>query len=545
MEPVRCHFSMILERALTMLKQLIPTIILLIVSFRYLSPIWIIIGVSTLVLLTTVYLVMLWLRTYVYTSEDQLIVITGVFWKKQTAIPFEKINTVDLSRNVIQRILGTSRLKVDSGAVKVNKSNSELDLVFSLEQARILRKHILQLADSARKQEIGADDTETLKMPLSDEASDDKVKSDTSKPEFWQHNEAESSRGNTGAEAFFGINELEEGTDYDSSNDSTEARNFNAKISSLIIYALTKSKIGAGILAIISFLAIFDEFITDEWIYRAEEGIKRAANTIMGQQLVLLILSALAIFLFIYIIANIITIVITIVKYYHFRVRRSTDHLYIRYGLLTEKSFSMPVRNIHAIIIKQSIIRKKLRMLSIEVQSIGYGDDDKETALLMPLIKEADSVVLLEKLLPEYASETELNSPPRRALRRFMLIPVFIVILLVVIPSLIWFLPGLLSLLLLLPLTVFTRWRSYKNAAIGYNENIVEIRNGSWHSSLYRIKTEAVQTIGTRAHPFLRRAGIAHYELNYHAPVLASSVWASFLEDIHLNELRLLLEKSD
>jgi uncharacterized membrane protein YdbT with pleckstrin-like domain len=96
-----------------------------------------------------------------------------------------------------------------------------------------------------------------------------------------------------------------------------------------------------------------------------------------------------------------------------------------------------------------------------------------------------------------------------------------------------------------MPLVAFSRWLGYKNSAIGYNEKVVEIRNGSWHSSLYRIKTKAVQTIGTRAHPLLRRDGLAHYELNYHAPVLSSSVWASFLESRHLDELRTLLEYSD
>lgn len=545
MEPVRCHFSMIFERAVTMLKQLIPTIILLFVSLRNLRPLWIIVGIGAIILLASGYLILLWRRTFVYTSEDQLIVSTGVFWKKQTAIPFEKINTVDLSRNVLQRLLGTSRLKVDSGAVKVAKSSSELDLVFSLEQARTLRKHILQLADSARQKEQDSNTGIISSHPGNVEnitAAEDRI---TETDQTWHHGDADSSEKKPSAAAFFGVNELEEDTDYESSENSEQERSYQAGISSLIIYALTKSKIAAGLLAVISFFAIFDEFLTDDLISQAEKGLKRAAETIMSQQTALLILFAIIIILSIYIIANIITIIMTIIKYYHFRARRSSDHLYIRYGLLTEKSFSMPVRNIHAIIIKQSLIRRRLGMVSIEVQSIGYGDDDKETALLLPLVKADESASLLQLLLPEYSVVTELNTSPRKALRRFLMVPVLIVLLVVVIPSLIWFRPGLLSLLLILPLVILTRWLGYKNAAIGYNANVVEIRNGSWHSSLYRIKTEAVQTIGTRAHPLLRRAGLAHYELNYHAPVLSSSVWTSFLEDKHLNKLRTLLENSD
>lgn len=536
MEPTRCHVSMVLERAVMMLRQLVPTIILMFVSLRNLPSLWIAIGISAIVVLSAIYLVLLWRRTYVYTSEDQLIVSTGVFWKKQTAIPFDKINTVDLSRNVIQRILGTSRLKVDTGAVKVAKSNSELDLVFSLEKARELRKNILQLADNAKQREQDVISEEIA------ESSNDQTQSTSS---AWQHTDNRSSDQKISAAAFFGVNELEEDTDLSNSDDISHESSYQADIRSLIIYALTKSKIGAGILAIFSFLAIFDELISEELIMKAEQGFKRAADTLVSQQLVFLVLMAFVIILIIYVLANVITIILTIIKYYHFRARRSSDHLYIRYGLLTEKSFSMPVKNIHAIIIKQSLIRKKLGMLSIEVQSIGYGDDDKETALLMPLVKADESIMFLQNLLPEYAVNTELNVPPRRSLRRFMLVPLLLVFLIVVIPSLIWFKPGLLALVLLMPLVAFSRWLGYKNSAIGYNEKVVEIRNGSWHSSLYRIKAEAVQTIGTRAHPLLRRDGLAHYELNYHAPVLSSSVWASFLESRHLDELRTLLENSD
>jgi uncharacterized membrane protein YdbT with pleckstrin-like domain len=156
-----------------------------------------------------------------------------VFWKKQTAIPFDKINTVDLSRNVIQRILGTSRLKVDTGAVKVAKSNSELDLVFSLEKARELRKNILQLADNAKQREQDVISEEIA------ESSNDQTQSTSS---AWQHIDNRSSDQKISAAAFFGVNELEEDTDLSNSDDISHESSYQAGITVLSFMLLQKVK---------------------------------------------------------------------------------------------------------------------------------------------------------------------------------------------------------------------------------------------------------------------------------------------------------------
>ena len=43
-------------------------------------------------------------------EENTLIYETGKFIKKRVAIPFEKINTIDMGRNIFERLVGTCRL---------------------------------------------------------------------------------------------------------------------------------------------------------------------------------------------------------------------------------------------------------------------------------------------------------------------------------------------------------------------------------------------------------------------------------------------------
>ncbi len=538
MQPTRCHISMILEKSLSTLRQLVPTIVIMFVSLRSLKLIWIVLGIAVLIVLAFAYLFLLWRKTFVFTDQDQLTVTTGVFWKKQTSIPYDKINTVDMSRNVLQRVLGTCRLKVDTGAVKQDKKQSELDLVFSLELAQNIRKHILSLVQAAKSENI-ANETQIEDISNHSEYSASPASDYTG----WQHETVDNSKTGSSAASFFGVDELEAGIDY-SDQEPTHA-SYQAPIRSIILYALTKSKIAAGLLALFSLFAIFDEIIDDVLIERAGKVVEQTWEILAGQKMAILIIGGLILIIAIYLLANILTMIITFVRFYHFRVRRSSSHIYIRYGLLTEKSYSLPVHNVHAIIIRQNVVRQKFKLVSVEIQSIGYGDDNKEAALLFPLVRGDEVSQLLLEILPEYAGRTELSSPPRRALRRFILLPSIFISLIIAIPSVILFKPAMLALIPILPLVIVSRYLAWRNSAIGYNSEIVELRNGSWHRTLYRIRTDAVQTAGTKANPLMTHAKLAHVELNYHAPVLTSSIQASFLDNTHLPELRRLLTENE
>jgi uncharacterized membrane protein len=74
MQPTRCHISMILEKSLSTLRQLVPTIVIMFVSLRSLKLIWIVLGIAVLIVLAFAYLFLLWRKTFVFTDQDQLTV---------------------------------------------------------------------------------------------------------------------------------------------------------------------------------------------------------------------------------------------------------------------------------------------------------------------------------------------------------------------------------------------------------------------------------------------------------------------------------------
>ena len=89
-----------------------------------------VVGVLLLVsLIMLLYCAFKWRYTFVSAEENTLIYESGKFIKKRVAIPFEKINTIDMGRNIFERIVGTCRLKIDTGAYsnRQEKNNAEMN----------------------------------------------------------------------------------------------------------------------------------------------------------------------------------------------------------------------------------------------------------------------------------------------------------------------------------------------------------------------------------------------------------------------------------
>ena len=108
------------------------------------------VGVLLLVSLVMLfYCAFKWRYTFVSAEENTLIYESGKFIKKRVAIPFEKINTIDMGRNIFERMVGTCRLKIDTGAYSntQEKNNAEMNLVFSLSEAEEIRSFILNRAE--------------------------------------------------------------------------------------------------------------------------------------------------------------------------------------------------------------------------------------------------------------------------------------------------------------------------------------------------------------------------------------------------------------
>ncbi|MGI6298167.1 MAG: PH domain-containing protein [Saccharofermentanales bacterium] len=507
MEPVRCHFTVILERLFKVYWQLLIAMAIPLFSsgLGQVRGIAILLFAVSFVILAGLQ-VLYWLNTRLYADDEQVYVRFGFFWKRQLTIPFSKINTVDLSRNLFQRIVGTCRLKIDTGAVSGKaKGGAETDLVFKLADAERIRAHILSLRGG-----VASLHNEFVDLPAG-----------MTEPESMPDIEVSGARYRR-----------------DDSVTGSETVLFRAQTRDFFLYGLTQNKVLTGFLLILSLAATAGEFLGEGFYEQVYELFSQAGAFLSRFELLALIIAVLVIFIIYYLLANIISVLTAVVRFFNFRVSRAGDAIHIEYGLVSVRSYTMPLRNIHAVVVKQNLLRQWLKQCSVELVSIGYGDDNHEVALLFPLIPVTRLEAALREVLPEYEGTLTRTKAPARARRLYLFLPVALLLVLTALPAillqpLIW-----LSLLVTLPFLIWTRLLNHRHASIGYSPERLEVTTGGFNYKEYRIRMAAVQSVSTHSNWFSEQIDLKSYKVDYHAPKLRASANVSFLAAEHLEELR-------
>ncbi len=502
MTPIRCHFTIIFERTARLVWQLIPAFLLpLVTTGRLRGHAWFLFGIlAAAVCLIVGWQFLAWRHTWLAADEQRLLVRRGLFWKKQLAIPYDKINTVDLSRHLFQRLVGTCRLKIDTGAVTGSEKNeSEVNLVFSRSQAEKIRSLVLSLTQG--KPGINIAHTQ-------ESAETEKERS-----------AAGTSAAKTGSTAEFRAGSMD-----------------------FFLYGLTQNKLWGCIVVAFSLMTFAGEIFGERSRRIAERITGQAWEQILRSDWPALLAIAFFLIIICYLAANVVGILYAMVRFYHFRARRIGGNIYIDYGFLTVKSYTLPVKNIHALIIKQNFLRQCFRQCSVELVSIGYGDDKNEVALLFPLIRVSQMDALLHSLLPEYAGKESagLSPAPHAALRRYLLWPTVVFLLPALIIAFFWhpfawaLLPGLAWLLA-------SRWLNYRHAGLACGAGYLEASCGGFTRHDYRIRLDAIQSVAVRSHPLMERDHLCTYRIDYHAPALRADIQIRYMNAKHLENLRGLL----
>lgn len=104
------------------------------------------------------------------------------------------------------------------------------------------------------------------------------------------------------------------------------------------------------------------------------------------------------------------------IKYLDFRVKRTNDRIYIRYGVLKKVEYTIPVDKIQALKLRQTLIARILGKYMAEIVNVGMGDDKGEKKSFLILYgSKADVLEKIGILLPEFSdiSAQEVKRQPR------------------------------------------------------------------------------------------------------------------------------------
>lgn len=400
------------------------------------------IGASAIVIIGIIlFSILSWLRYTYRLEQNELRIEYGVFVRKKRYIPLERIQSLDISQGLLQRLCGMVKVQIETaGGSGTDEAEAVLSAI-SKEEARYIQEYVAS-------------------------AKNPSVQNDKSVHEDPSH--------------------------------------FVYKItpSQLILLSLTSGGVGVVISAVLAFLSQLDDFIPYKKIFR---GIEQWAVSN-------LILIAILIFAGL-IIAWILALFGTMLKYADFHVTKTEHDLVISQGLVEKRQITIPLTRIQAIRINENIVRQWLGYGSVMVESAGGSASNKEGSkvLLLPLVKLQDIEQILGPVLTDYQFTLSFTPVPKRAMNRYILRGWIIIVPIVVVSIVFLKVWGLVSFIIL-ALVTFWGVLKYKDAGWSLEEQQLSLRYRSMVRTTVFIKKNKIQSLEMKESYFQRRKDLATLE---------------------------------
>lgn len=272
--------------------------------------------------------------------------------------------------------------------------------------------------------------------------------------------------------------------------------NYKASFGDLILMAVTSKSIFWGFIIVSTIYDKINDWIPKSMKKSLDSAGEQGINKVMAMGV---IKGAVLIIAVIVIIAMILSIVGTIFRYGNFTVIREKNNFKIFYGLLDKKEFTIPIKRIQSVSFKQGLLRKALGLVSINIESIGYGKDKGESTMLFPIMQNDRLNAFLEDMYPEIKIQYTLEQCPKASVKgyiiRMIIIPLIIFIGLTVLLKYGWI------SLLFLPLFIYLGIRSHKLSGIAITEKYLIMKSCFITLNTSIISKKSVQSITKAQNP--------------------------------------------
>ncbi|MFQ6848819.1 MAG: PH domain-containing protein, partial [Clostridium perfringens] len=238
-------------------------------------------------------------------------------------------------------------------------------------------------------------------------------------------------------------------------------------------------------------------------------------NVISRDTILAIFLSALFLFSILLLVVLIFSVLAILSKYYKFTIYRNNNYLKVEYGLITRRSYSIPMESIHAVKIEQNIINQIFKFYTIKCCVVGYGNSIKEDELIFPLCNEKGYRDILKNLIPEFIFEGEVYRPEKKDLRRFFTIPIQVALYssigFFLLTNEIW------PLLISVPVVIIERTLLYKNTKIGFGKDLYYVSYKSLNRRQIFIKRSSMEEIRVTSNPLQIRKKLGNFKLRFYS----------------------------
>lgn len=456
---------------------------------------WVYILIIVLILLGIAISILSWKKEYMLLKGDEAHYYKGIFSKNTTIIPKKSFKSMDISQNLIERILGYKIVKIESPSREVGEEDIKMSL--SDEDIALLKSFAFRNNKEFNKElnnEVseGFDLKENIFRESFLDSEVEKLKED--------YDITLNNREN--------INESEKVH----INKSEKVNIKEKKISNkdLILYGFTSFNLFIAIIFIFNAWGKIEKFINSEYVdsvingYIANEASKIGIIfAIVGLLLALIILKAIA-------------TVYYFVKYYNFTLLKEGENIKIKYGFFSTKEFSFKENSIKLIKLKSNPLRQLLRRYEINVVIKGYSGEGKEQIIMYPIGNAKEVQDIIREFIPKWSIEGDGEGI--RHGKIFMIIkPVLIVFIISLVVYLIlkvkwvWFI-NIISLI-----TIPSSILKGRNINIKIEENKVRAVTGGFFRTIHILKGKDIQAVGFNTNPIQEKNNIGKIVIDYYS----------------------------
>ncbi|WP_100398607.1 PH domain-containing protein [Bacillus sp. FJAT-44742] len=270
----------------------------------------------------------------------------------------------------------------------------------------------------------------------------------------------------------------------------------------LFIAGLTSGGVGLVLSAVLALFTQVDQLLP-ETFYETTLGFFVESSIFVIIILIFLIT----------LIAWIISIFITVIKYGNFSVVKRGNDLIISRGLLETRQLTLNIKRITTVRYVATMIRQPLGFTSVYVESAGGGSSDEQlSTLLLPLVRKKAANEILNEIVPDYVIEKQLTPLPKRALIRFMVRAV-IPVLIVVIPAAVW-LPFGNWLLIFIPVAFALGWLRYKDGGHAVTKRHVIFQTRHFNLTREVVPKKRIQSVEKSHSLFQRRMDLCTFTVS-------------------------------
>ncbi|MDU1307802.1 MAG: PH domain-containing protein [Clostridium perfringens] len=465
------------------------------VIFVVLLKQWFYIVIIGVVLLAIIVSILKWKREYMILKGDEAYYHKGIFSKNTTIIPKKSFKSMDISQNLIERILGYKIVKIESPSREVGEEDIKMSL--SDEDIALLKN----FAFGANKE---------FNKELNNEVS-----------------EGFDLKENIFRESFLDseVEKLKE--DYDSTLNNRENINESEKVhinngekvnikekkisnKDLILYGFTSFNLFIAIILMFNAWGKIEKFINSEYVdsvingYIANEASKIGIIfAIVGLIVALIILKAIA-------------TVYYFIKYYNFTLLKEGENIKIKYGFFSTKEFSFKENSIKLIKLKSNPLRQLLKRYEINVVIKGYSGEGKEQIIMYPIGNDKEVQDIIREFIPKWSIEGDGEGI--RHGKIFMIIkPVLIVFIISLVAYLIlkvkwvWFI-NIISLI-----TIHSSILKGRNINLKIEENKVRAVTGGFFRTIHILKGKDIQAVGFNTNPIQEKNNIGKIVIDYYS----------------------------